>query len=68
MAEQKYTVTGMTCAHCTNAVSSEVGKIAGVQSVDVDLATGHITVTGDGYSDDQIEAAVDEAGYALSEA
>lgn len=68
MAEQTYTVTGMTCTHCTNAVSSEVGKIAGVQSVDVDLATGHITVTGDGYSDDQIEAAVDEAGYALSEA
>lgn len=68
VTQQTYTVTGMTCAHCTNAVNSEVSKIAGVESVDVDLATGHITVTGGGYSDEQIEAAVDEAGYALSEA
>ncbi|MDQ2751191.1 MAG: cation transporter [Pseudonocardiales bacterium] len=68
MPDRTYVVTGMTCEHCTSAVSGEVGKIAGVQGVRVDLATGHITVTGDGYSDDEIEAAVDEAGYALSEA
>jgi copper chaperone CopZ len=68
MAAKTYTVTGMTCAHCTNAVSTEVNKVAGVQSVDIDLASGHVTVSGDGYSDEQIRAAVDEAGYALSEA
>jgi copper chaperone len=68
MAAKTYTVTGMTCAHCTNAVSTEVNKVAGVQSVNIDLSSGHVTVSGDGYSDEQIRAAVDEAGYALSEA
>ncbi|MGI8880114.1 MAG: heavy-metal-associated domain-containing protein [Jatrophihabitans sp.] len=65
MATKTYTVTGMTCEHCVNSVSSEVGKIAGVQSVEVDLAIGQLTVAGDGYADEQIRAAVDEAGYAL---
>ncbi|MFN2562361.1 MAG: heavy-metal-associated domain-containing protein [Jatrophihabitans sp.] len=65
MAEKTYTVTGMTCEHCVNSVTSEVSKIDGVQAVDVDLTTGHVTVTGDGFADDQIRDAVDEAGYQL---
>jgi copper chaperone len=60
-----YTVTGMTCAHCVDAVRGEVAKVAGVRAVEVDLATGHVTVSGDGYRDEQIRAAVDEAGYTL---
>lgn len=66
MADQVFTVTGMTCTHCVNAVSDEITQVPGVQHVDVDLKTGRVVVTGDGYSDAQIRAAVDEAGYALS--
>jgi len=65
MAEQTYVVTGMTCAHCVSSVSSEVGAVDGVDSVAVDLASGRVTVSGAGYSDEQIRAAVDEAGYQL---
>ncbi len=65
MAEKTYAVTGMTCAHCVSSVSSEVGAVDGVDSVAVDLASGRVTVTGAGYSDEQIRAAVDEAGYQL---
>lgn len=65
MAAKTYTVTGMTCGHCVSSVSSEVGKVAGVESVDVDLPTGSVTVQGDGFADEQIRAAVDEAGYEL---
>jgi copper chaperone len=68
MSEKIYTVTGMTCEHCVNAVSSEVGRIQGVEQVDVDLSSGHVTVTGDGFADEQIRDAVDEAGYALVDA
>jgi copper ion binding protein len=68
MTEKIYTVTGMTCEHCVNAVSSEVGRIQGVEQVDVDLASGQITVTGDGFADEQVRDAVDEAGYALVDA
>jgi copper chaperone len=66
--EKTYTVTGMTCEHCVNAVSSEVGRIQGVEMVDVDLATGHVTVTGEGFADEQVRDAFDEAGYELVDA
>jgi copper chaperone CopZ len=60
------TVTGMTCAHCQRAVTEEISAVAGVESVDVDLATGTVTVTADRPVDRaDIAAAVDEAGYAL---
>jgi copper chaperone CopZ len=68
MAEKTYTVTGMTCEHCSNAVTSEVSGIDGVAAVGVDLAAGTVTVTGDGYTDEQVRAAVDEAGYRLADA
>ncbi len=61
-----YTVQGMTCGHCVNAVSAEVGALPGVSSVEVDLASGAITVTSDQPLDsDAVRAAVDEAGYQL---
>jgi copper chaperone CopZ len=52
--------------HCVSSVRGEVGKLSGVESVDVDLASGRVTVSGDGFTDDQVAAAVDEAGYALA--
>lgn len=65
MAETTYSVTGMTCEHCVRSVRAEVRAIDGVESVAVDLASGRVTVTGAGFSDEQIRAAVDEAGYQL---
>ena len=58
-----YSVTGMTCAHCVAAVSEEVGAVAGVRGVEVDLASGRMLVHGDGVSDTEVRAAVAEAGY-----
>ena len=60
-----YTITGMTCGHCATAVSTEVGAIDGVSTVDVDVETGTLSVEGSGYTRDEIAAAVDEAGYVL---
>lgn len=62
-----HTVVGMSCDHCVRAVSEEVGKIDGVTDVDVDLATGQVTVESDGPIDDAaFVAAVDEAGYEVA--
>ncbi|MQA81267.1 MAG: copper ion binding protein [Streptosporangiales bacterium] len=67
MTATTYTVTGMTCEHCVRAVTEEVSGIDGVSAVDVDLATGRVTVTSAStLSDDEIRAAVDEAGYTLA--
>jgi copper chaperone CopZ len=62
----RYTVVGMTCAHCVAAVTEEVSAIGGVTAVAVDLSTGDLTVTSDAPLDlTALEAAVDEAGYEL---
>jgi copper chaperone len=67
MATQTYTVTGMTCSHCVNSVSAEVGAIPGVTDVQVDLASGVVTVTSDQpVNETAVAAAVDEAGYELA--
>ncbi|MGI8334176.1 heavy-metal-associated domain-containing protein [Actinomadura scrupuli] len=58
-----YTVAGMTCGHCREAVLEEIGNVPGVTAVEVDLATGRVAVSGDGFTDEAIGAAVDEAGY-----
>ena len=61
-----YDVTGMTCGHCAAAVTSEVEVIEGVTGVTVDVENGTVLVEGDGFTDDQVRAAVDEAGYAVA--
>jgi copper chaperone CopZ len=59
-----FIVTGMTCGHCVAAVTEEVSKLALVNGVDIDLASGAVTVQSDGPIDrDVFAAAVDEAGY-----
>ena len=69
MITTRYAVTGMTCGHCVSAVSDEVGRIDGVTAVDVDLATGSVTVTSAAALDDaDVREAIDEAGYELASA
>jgi copper chaperone len=58
-----YTVAGMTCEHCVMSVSEEVGEISGVRDVAVELDSGRLTVAGEGFTDEQVAAAVAEAGY-----
>jgi copper chaperone CopZ len=58
-----YRVDGMSCEHCKVAVTEEVGVLAGVASVEVDLATKLVRVSGAGLDDAAVVAAIDEAGY-----
>jgi copper chaperone len=67
MSAATYTVKGMTCGHCVSSVKEEVGEVAGVTKVEVDLATGLLTVESDGPLDTaKIVAAVEEAGYEVA--
>lgn len=67
MSSNTFTVAGMTCSHCVMSVTEEVTQVAGVQDIEVDLATGRLTVVSDGAIDPAaIEAAVQEAGYQLA--
>ncbi len=68
MSTSTYMVVGMTCGHCVNSVTEEVGQVSGVTDTDVDLATGRLTVTSDAPLDDSsVRAAVEDAGYAVAE-
>ena len=64
---QTYTVTGMTCGHCVASVTEEISEIPGVESVDVVLDSGAVTVTSSQPLEQQVvQAAVEEAGYQLA--
>ncbi len=63
MDERTYIVEGMTCEHCVDAVRSEVGGLSGVTTVEVDLDTKLVRVSGDDIDDAAVFAAVEEAGY-----
>jgi copper chaperone len=67
MSTATYTVVGMTCGHCVTAVTEEVSAVPGVTAVDVDLATGGLTVSStDPVDDGAVRAAVEEAGYEVA--
>ena len=67
MTTTTITVSGMTCGHCEAAVKDELGALAGVSDVAVDLNAGGdspVTITSSAELEAAaIRAAVDEAGY-----
>ncbi|HEX4289411.1 MAG TPA: heavy-metal-associated domain-containing protein [Trebonia sp.] len=66
MTTTTYKVTGMTCEHCANAVTTEVTALDGVSEVAVQLVpNGVSTVTVTSAApllDPEVSAALDEAG------
>ena len=65
--EQKFTVTGMTCAACSARVEKVTRAVPGVQNVQVNLLTGSMTVSmQDMDAAEKIIAAVADAGYGAS--
>jgi copper chaperone CopZ len=66
MMETIYSVGGMTCGHCVSSVREEISKLDGVAGVEVDLATGAVTVSSAAPLEHAaVAAAVEEAGYQL---
>jgi len=58
-----YAVPGIHCGHCEAAIKQEVGAVAGVELVEVDLEGTLVTVRGEALDDARLRAAIDEAGY-----
>jgi copper chaperone CopZ len=61
-----YQVEGMTCDHCVLSVTEGVMEVPGVQDVEVELASGRLTVAGAGFTDDAVKGAVEAAGYEVA--
>jgi copper chaperone CopZ len=60
--ELLFSVPDMSCDHCVRAITTEVCQVAGVQDVDVQLATKTVRITGSA-SDAKVREAIAEAGY-----
>lgn len=63
--QRSYEVEGMTCHSCVAMVTEEVTEVPGVESVEVDLPTGRVTVSGDA-DDEAVRRAIVEAGYSVA--
>lgn len=63
MEKIEISVEGMTCGHCAMSVTNELATLAGVSNVQVDHQSGKAVVEVDGVSQEQLGAAVEEAGY-----
>jgi copper chaperone len=58
------TIEGMTCSHCTGRVRKNLSAAAGVQSVNVDLASGTAVVESDeSVTDAALKEIVEDSGY-----
>lgn len=63
---QTYAVTGMTCGHCVQAVTSELEALEGVQKVSVDLdadgVSSVIVVSSEALAEATIQSGLTDAG------
>ena len=66
--KQKFDVTGMTCSACSAHVEKAVGKLEGIQTVNVHLLQNSMVVEYDdtALSADDIINAVKSGGYGAS--
>ena len=63
MSRIEISIEGMTCGHCAMTVTNELATLEGVSNVQVDHAAGKATVESEGVREDQLSAAIEEAGY-----
>jgi copper ion binding protein len=68
MTEKTLKVEGMSCAHCKAAVEEELGKLSGLEHANADPDRGTVEVRFDEarLTEDDLEAAVEEAGYTIA--
>ena len=66
-AETNFGVTGMTCANCSSRVERRLGKLGGVLSANVNLATERASVRylPDAINTNELHQAVEKIGYGV---
>jgi copper chaperone CopZ len=59
---KKFSVNGMSCAHCVMAVEKQLNKID-IDSVRVEIGTVEVEYDPEKINDEMILLAIEEAGY-----
>lgn len=60
------TIQGMNCNHCKNSAERAILAVAGVEKVDIDLATGKAAITGN-VSHEAVTAAIESVGFSVKD-
>jgi len=56
-------VNGMTCNHCKANVEKNLAALEGIKSINVDLATSRVTISGEEIDLDKVKSTVEDIGY-----
>lgn len=65
--KKKILIEGMSCEHCVKHVTTALNDLAGVSEVEVNLAAKNVIIEEtQEISDEDIIAAIDEAGYEVT--
>ena len=68
MKQEQYNISGMSCAACSSSVQRVVSRLQGVESCDVNLITGKMTVNFDESKTGEADfiRVVEKAGFGIS--
>lgn len=67
MKEKVFNVSGMKCKHCVMTVTEAVTEVEGVESCDVNLENGTVTVKfNDSTDESSISSAIKEEGFGVA--
>lgn len=71
MSTTEIKINGMTCNHCVASVTEELQELPGITGVEVRLVAGGtstatVTTAGGSVAPEDLQAAVEEAGYAIA--
>jgi len=65
MKEHEYSIEGMSCAHCVMSVRKSLEKIPGVKVTEVVIGRARLNLDETKVSEEDIERAINDAGYAV---
>ena len=67
MTTVTYSVPNISCMHCVRTIQSEVGELAGIQSVKADAASKKVEIVFDApASEDKIKALLAQINYPVA--
>ncbi len=65
--EQELTISGMTCGHCAQTLTTALSALRGVENVDVDVASGRVILNvAHPLSTEFLTGIVSKAGFELT--
>lgn len=66
MANETFTVQNVKCGGCASAIKDGIGAMPGIDSVEVEVDGGMVTVTGTNLDRSTLSAKLAELGYPVA--